>query len=261
MNTNLTNKVVLITGAAGTIGKGVAAGFLAEGAKVFITDIDPKAITTALGELSSKGTIQGLAGDVTNEEQVVAVVEATKKAFGGAIDVLVNVAGIVGQGKVEDLTVKDWDKMFAVNCKGTFLFCKYVVPVMKAQKSGKIFNYSSKSGKTGSAIMSHYSAAKAAVIGFTQALAYELADFNINVNCICPGITDNTGVWGAVSAGYIENLNMPREQVVKKFSEKIPLKRLAAINDLVAVTVFMCSSGADYMTGQAINVTGGREMH
>ncbi len=261
MNTNLTNKVVLITGAAGTIGKGVAAGFLAEGAKVFITDLNAQAIEATVKELAPQGAVQGLAGDVTNEEQVVAVVEAAKKAFGGRIDVLVNVAGIVGQGKVEDLTVKDWDKMFAVNCKGTFLYCKHVVPLMKANKYGKIFNYSSKSGKTGSAIMSHYSAAKAAVIGFTQALAYELADFNINVNCICPGITDNTGVWDAVSAGYVENLNMPRDQVVKKFSEKIPLKRLATIKDLVDVTVFMCSSGADYMTGQAINVTGGREMH
>jgi NAD(P)-dependent dehydrogenase (short-subunit alcohol dehydrogenase family) len=109
--------------------------------------------------------------------------------------------------------------------------------------------------------MSHYSAAKAAVIGFTQALAFELADSGVNVNCLCPGITDNTGVWSHVSAGYIQNLNLPREEVVKKFTEKIPLKRLARIEDLVAVTLFLASPGADYMTGQAVNVTGGREMH
>jgi NAD(P)-dependent dehydrogenase (short-subunit alcohol dehydrogenase family) len=136
-----------------------------------------------------------------------------------------------------------------------------VVPMMKKNRYGRIVNFSSKSGKTGSALMAHYSAAKAAVIGLTQALAYELADFNINVNCVCPGITDNTGVWSHVSAGYIQNLKLAREDVVKKFSDKIPLKRLAAIKDVVAVTCFLASEGADYMTGQAVNITGGREMH
>jgi NAD(P)-dependent dehydrogenase (short-subunit alcohol dehydrogenase family) len=132
---------------------------------------------------------------------------------------------------------------------------------MKAHSYGRIVNFSSKSGKTGSALMSHYSAAKAAIIGFTQALAYELADNGINVNCVCPGITENTGVWSAVSAGYVENLHLPVEQVVKQFTAKVPLKRLARIEDVVAVTCFLASAGADYMTGQAVNVTGGREMH
>jgi NAD(P)-dependent dehydrogenase (short-subunit alcohol dehydrogenase family) len=109
--------------------------------------------------------------------------------------------------------------------------------------------------------MCHYSAAKAAIIGLTQALAYELADFGITVNCLCPGIAENTGVWSHVSAGYIENLAMPRDEVVKKFTSKVPLGRLASIADIVAVTRFVASEGADYMTGQAINVTGGREMH
>ena len=109
--------------------------------------------------------------------------------------------------------------------------------------------------------MSHYCAAKGAIISFTQALAYELADYNINVNCVCPGITDNSGVWANVSAGYTVNLNMPKEEVVKKFTSKIPLKRLATVDDVASVTAFLASSGADYMTGQAINITGGREMH
>ena len=81
------------------------------------------------------------------------------------------------------------------------------------------------------------------------------------MNCLCPGITDNTGVWTSVSAGYIQNLGKSREEVVKQFTSKVPLKRLASIDDIVAVTLFMASRGADYMTGQAINVTGGREMH
>ena len=256
------DKTVLVTGAAGAIGKRIAEGYCRLGAKAFITDLKQDAVDAAVKELTDGGAdCQGLAADVTNAEQVAAVVEAASKAFGGKIDILVNVAGIVGQGKVEDLTEAEWDGMFAVNCKGTFLFAKYVVPLMKANGYGKIVNFSSKSGKTGSAIMSHYSAAKAAVIGFTQALAFELAGDKINVNCVCPGITVATGVWSSVSAGYVKNLNMPEEEVIKKFTGKIPAGRLAEIKDVVAVTLFLSSEGADYMTGQAINITGGREMH
>jgi len=255
-------RTVLITGAAGAIGKGVAAGFLKGGARVFITDLDSKAVETVVKELSPDGTTcGGLAGDVTQESQVAEVVAAASEFLGGRIDIVANVAGIVKQGKVEELTVEDWDLMFAVNCRGTFLYIKHVVPLMKKHKYGKIVNYSSKSGKTGSALMCHYSAAKAAIMGLTQALAYELADDGITVNCLCPGITDHTGVWSHVSAGYIQNLNLPREEVIKKFTAKIPLKRLAKIEDIVAVTLFLSSSGSDYMTGQSINVTGGREMH
>jgi meso-butanediol dehydrogenase/(S,S)-butanediol dehydrogenase/diacetyl reductase len=252
------DKTVLVTGAAGAIGRDIAAGFAEGGAKVFITDMDQDAVDETVQALGAG--CQGLAGDVTQEEQVKAVVDAAADAFGG-VDILVNVAGIVAQGKVEDITVPEWDKMFAVNCRGSFLFIKYAVPLMKAGHYGKIINFSSKSGKTGSALMSHYSAAKAAIMGLTQALAFELAEDGITVNCLCPGITDSTGVWKNVSAGYIKNLAMPREEVVKKFSAKIPLKRLASIADVTAVTLFLASAGADYMTGQAINVTGGREMH
>ena len=256
------DKTVLVTGAAGAIGKGIAAGFCKNGAKVFITDIDKQGLNAAVKEITSAGgPCNHLAADVTKPEQVKAVVVAASKTFGGKIDILVNVAGIVGQGKVEDITEAQWDKMFEVNCKGTFLFIKYVVPLMKADKFGKIINFSSKSGKTGSAIMSHYSAAKAAIIGLTQSLAYELADYGITVNCLCPGITENTGVWNKVSAGYVKNLSMPEEEIIKKFTTKVPLKRLARIEDVVSVTLFLASEGADYMTGQAVNVTGGREMH
>ena len=201
----------------------------------------------------------GVNGGESVREQDGAAKE--RDALGGTIDVLVNVAGVVGQGPVEELTEEAWDHVFAVNCKGTFLMTREVVPLMKERGRGKIVNFSSKSGKTGSALMSHYSAAKGAIIGFTQALAYELADAGINVNCVCPGITEDTGVWSSVSAGYTQTLGLSREQVVKKFTDKIPLKRLATIGDIVAVTLFLASSAADYMTGQAINVTGGREMH
>ena len=262
MNLRFDNQTVLITGAAGAIGKSIALGFAEGGARVFITDIAQAGVDQAVAELHAQGAqAAGFAANITHEAEVEAVVAAAAKFGEGAVDVLVNVAGVVGQGKVEEITEAEWDRIFDVNCKGTFFFTKHVVPLMKARQSGKIVNFSSKSGKTGSAIMSSYSAAKAAVIGFTQALAYELADSGITVNCLCPGITDHTGVWSNVSAGYIQNLGKSREDVVKQFTSKVPLKRLAQIEDIVAVTLFMASSGAAYMTGQAINVTGGREMH
>ena len=262
MNIRFDNKAALITGAAGAIGHRIAQGFAEGGARVFITDIAQAGVDKSVAELKAAGAqAAGLAANVTNEAEVKAVVAGAAEFGGGAVDILANVAGVVGQGKVEEITEAEWDRVFDVNCKGTFFFTKHVVPLMKAKQYGKIVNFSSKSGKTGSAIMSPYSAAKAAIIGFTQALAHELADFGITVNCLCPGITENTGVWNNVSAGYIQNLGKSREEVVKQFTSKVPLKRLAQIEDIVAVTLFMASSGADYMTGQAINVTGGREMH
>ncbi len=256
------DKVALITGAAGSIGKGIAERLYQEGARVFITDLDQAKLDQCCRRIDPGcKRCKALAADVTNHRQVTKVVQAAISEFGGRIDILVNVAGAVAQGKVEDIAEEDWDLVFAVNCKGTFLFVKEVVPVMKKCGGGKIINFSSKSGKTGSALMAHYSAAKAAIIGLTQSLAYELAGNSINVNCICPGITENTGVWDNVSSGYVKNLNMPMEKIVETFTAKVPLKRLAKVEDIVAVTCFLASRGADYMTGQAINVTGGREMH
>ena len=254
------NKVAVVTGAAGSIGKGIAQRMLDQGARVFITDLDQEALDPICAELGEN--CRSLAADVTSPDQVAQVVAAAVDAFGGAVDILVNVAGTVGAGgNVEDLTEDNWDFVFAVNCKGSFLFIKEVVPVMKRNGSGSIVNFSSKSGKTGSALMSAYSSAKAAVIGLTQALAFELASNKIRVNCVCPGITEATGVWSNVSTDYVKSMELPIDEVVKKFTSKVPLGRLAHIEDVVNVTCFLASEQAAYMTGQAINITGGREMH
>ena len=254
------NKVALVTGAAGSIGRGIAQRLVRSGAKVFITDLKQDALDQVCAELGPNS--RGLAADVTSHEQVVRVVAAAVDAFGDRIDVLVNVAGATGEGgPVENLAIETWNLVFAVNCTGTFLFTRQVVPLMKKAGSGSIVNFSSKSGKTGSALMSAYSSAKAAIIGFTQALAHELAPHHVRVNCVCPGITEETGVWKNVSSDYVKNMNLPMSEVVKKFTAKVPLGRLARIDDVVNVVCFLASSQADYMTGQAINISGGREMH
>ena len=254
------NQVALVTGAAGSIGKGIAERLVQEGAQVFITDLKQEALDEISAELGER--CRGLAADVTDHGQVKQTVEAAQAAFGGKIDVLVNVAGTVGDGgNIEDIEEGNWDFVFAVNCKGSYLFIKEVVPAMKQGGGGAIVNFSSKSGKTGSALMAPYSAAKAAIIGLTQALAFELAGDDIRVNCVCPGITEATGVWNNVSADYVENMNLPMEEIVKKFTAKVPLGRLARIDDVVNMTCYLASSQAAYMTGQAINITGGREMH
>lgn len=255
-----TGKTALVTGAAGSIGRGIAARFIEQGASVWVTDLSQPALDEVCSQLGSR--CYGLAADVTVAEDVRQVVQAAADRFEGRIDMLINVAGTVGiGGPVEDMDLENWEQVFAVNCRGTFLFVKHVVPWMKRQGGGSIVNFSSKSGKTGSALMSAYSAAKAAIIGLTQALAFELAPDRIRVNCVCPGITEDTGVWSNVSSDYVRNMNLPIEEVVKKFTSKVPLGRLARVDDVVNMTCYLASDRADYMTGQAINITGGREMH
>ena len=179
----------------------------------------------------------------------------------GNIFCLVNNAGVVDQRPFLDNTEAEFEKMFRVNVYGTAWCIQGALPSMiRAGEGGRIINFSSKSGKTGSALIAPYSTAKGAIIALTQALDYEYAGNKININCICPGITDATGVWSNVSRGYIENLKLPRDEVVKKFTAKVPLGRLTDICDVVEYVFFLTVSG-DYCTGQAINISGGREMH
>ena len=257
---DFSNQTTLVTGAAGTIGKEVARRIIEEGGCVFVTDLDQAKLGAVVADLGKN--CKGCVADCTVPDQVAKVVQECQQTFGQNIDVLVNVAGATGKGSViEDISEETWDFVFAVNCKGTFLFIKEVMPIMKSQGHGSIVNFSSKSGKTGSALMSAYSAAKGAIITLTQALAYEVASQNIRVNCVCPGITEATGVWDNVSADYVSNMNLPFDEIVKAFTAKVPMGRLAKVEDIVNVTCFLASRRAAYMTGQAINITGGREMH
>jgi NAD(P)-dependent dehydrogenase (short-subunit alcohol dehydrogenase family) len=259
MAIRLANRVCVVTGAARSIGLAIAERYAADGAKVVILDIHP-AVKEEARRLASAGhAVTGYVLDITDREAVLACFADIAKSL-GPVYCLVNNAGLVDQRPFEQITPEQMDRMMRVNVHGTLYCIQGAVSGMRSLKDGRIINFSSKSGKTGSALMAHYSAAKGAIIALTQALAFELAEAGIKVNCVCPGITEATGVWSEVSKGYIENLKLPREEVVKKFTAKIPLGRLTRIEDVVDFVHFLTVSG-DYCTGQAFNITGGREMH
>jgi len=256
---SLKGKVCVVTGAAKSIGLGIATKYAEQGAKVALIDIDPL-VEQSAADLVAKGyEAKGYILNITDRDAVLKCFEQIVSDLGD-IYALVNNAGVVDNRPFEENDEAVFDKMFKVNVYGTAYCIQGAVPSMKKLGGGKIINFASKSGKTGSALMAPYSAAKGAVIVLTQSLAFEYAKDNIKINSICPGITDATGVWSSVSAGYIENMKMERNEIVKKFTAKIPLGCLTDIQDVVDFVFFLTAS-AEYCTGQAYNITGGREMH
>lgn len=256
---SLKGKVCVVTGAAKSIGLGIATKYAEQGAKVALIDIDPL-VEQSAADLAVKGyDAKGYMLNITDRQAVLGCFSQIVDDLGD-IYALVNNAGVVDNRPFEENDEAIFEKMFKVNVYGTAYCIQGALPSMKKLGDGKIINFASKSGKTGSALMAPYSAAKGAVIVLTQSLAFEYAKDNIKINAICPGITDATGVWASVSAGYIENMKMEREEIVKKFTAKIPLGRLTDIQDVVDFVFFLTASG-EYCTGQAFNITGGREMH
>lgn len=256
----LKNKVCVVTGAAKSIGFGIAKKYAEQGAKTVLLDVDPAVLDSAKALKDAGYSVWAHVIDITDRAAVLSLFE-TIVAEAGNVYCLCNVAGVVDQRPFLECTEKEFERMFRVNVYGTAWCIQGALPSMLAAgEGGRIVNFSSKSGKTGSALMVPYSSAKGAVISMTHALAFEYAKAGVNVNCICPGITDATGVWDNVSAGYIHNLHLPREEVVSKFTGKIPLGRLTSIEDVVEYVFFLTAEGS-YCTGQAINISGGREVH
>jgi meso-butanediol dehydrogenase/(S,S)-butanediol dehydrogenase/diacetyl reductase len=246
------DKTVVVTGAGGGIGKGIAARFAAEGGTLVLADRDPAVLDTA----EELGAI-GIQADITQPDDVARVFAAADR-----VDVLVNNAGIITISRLEELTLSDWERVLRVNTTGTFLCCQAAAARMREQgEGGRLLNAASGQARQGFIYTPHYAASKFAVVGLTQSLAKELASDQITVNAYCPGIVGsdmwsyNDREWGRLLGDY-----KPGE-LMEEWVAGIPLGRAGTNDDVASLLLFLASDDAAYITGQTINVDGGMFMN
>ncbi|MBV9201006.1 MAG: SDR family oxidoreductase [Alphaproteobacteria bacterium] len=244
----LHGRVALVTGAGGGIGRAIAQRLAREGMAVAVLDRDGAAAQTVAAE------VRGVAvtADVTSPTEMGGAVD-TVLARLGRIDVLVNNAGIAWMGPALDMPLEALQAMLRVNVEGVFIASRAVLPHMIARRSGSIVNLASWAGKTGNAYFAGYSASKFAVIGLTQALARETAPHGIRVNAICPGIVVDTQMRTAIEAQQ-RHYGLPETSEREK---SIPIGRVSVPDDVARIAAFLASDEASYMTGEAINISGG----
>ncbi|MCD8391066.1 MAG: 3-oxoacyl-ACP reductase FabG [Firmicutes bacterium] len=233
-------KNVLITGASRGIGAACAVEFAERGYRVFINYNKSADEAAALAEKTGGIPVKC---DVANEDEVRAMID-TLNAAGGA-DVLINNAGVSQIKMLCDTISEDYDRIFDVNMRGVYLVTKYAMGNMVSKKSGKIINISSMWGQVGASCEALYSASKAAVIGFTKAMAKELGPSGINVNCIAPGVIA-TRMNSALDA-----------ETVAALKDETPLMRIGTPEDIAKTAAFLASDGAAFITGQVISADGG----
>jgi 3-oxoacyl-[acyl-carrier protein] reductase len=239
-------KTVLITGSARGIGRATAEAFARSGYQVMVNYLHSQAEAAALAAALQEEGYAVLAhqADITVRAQVERMVETCLKDF-GTVDVLINNAGISEQMLFTGITESAWDRMMDVHVKGTYHCCQCVLPHMLERKKGKIINISSVWGMVGASCEVHYSAAKAAVIGFTKALAKELGPSNIQVNCVAPGIIET-------------DMNaFLTEEEADALKAVTPLQRFGTAGEVAQCILFLSSGKADFITGQVISPNGG----
>jgi 3-oxoacyl-[acyl-carrier protein] reductase len=250
---DLTGRTVIITGGGKGIGKVYAEEFAKAGAQVVTADIDAAAARAVAEALSTQGCeALALETDIASEESTKSMAEATIERF-GSIDVLVNNASLMSvlpRRSWLEIPIEEWDRVMAVNLRGMFLSCRAVFPAMKAQQRGKIVNISSSRVWEGTPNRLHYTTSKAGVIGFTRALAREVGEFGITVNAVTPGMTQSDTQIASSSGNYLA------ARVAGRAIERVQVPA-----DLVGAVMFLSSSASDFMTGQTINVDGGKAMH
>jgi meso-butanediol dehydrogenase/(S,S)-butanediol dehydrogenase/diacetyl reductase len=252
----LQGKTALVTGAGLGIGRGIALRLAQDGADVVINDINSSDVDSVVKEVRGLGRKSlGIVADVTKRDEVYAMVDKVVDEF-GQLDVMVANAGIAQVKPALDLTEEDWDSLFAVNAKGVFFCDQAAAKHMVEEKSGKIINCACIAGHSGFALLSHYSATKFAVRGFTQALAKELRPFGIQVNAYCPGIV-GTAMWDLVDEEMGKQRNLPKGETLKKYSEIISAGCVETPDDVAAFVAYLASEDSDYMTGQSVMIDGG----
>ncbi|MHB8376086.1 MAG: SDR family NAD(P)-dependent oxidoreductase [Dehalococcoidia bacterium] len=257
----LKDSVAIVTGGARGIGRGIACELAKEGVRIAVADLpssdgDRQQTVAEIKRLGSDAFAVDV--DVRDFAQVQAMVQAAIDRW-GRVDILVNNAGVIAVGPVVAFAEEDWDRVMDVNLKGTFLCSKAVGPHLMQQRSGRIINLSSIAGKKGRGGSSCYSATKFGVIGFTQALAHEMAPFNVTVNAICPGEV-NTFMWREVLSPAIAAMaGVSADEAFEGFIKtQVPMGRPQTVEEMGQAAVFLCK--ADNITGIALNVSGGTEM-
>ncbi|OPZ92076.1 MAG: Sorbitol-6-phosphate 2-dehydrogenase [candidate division TA06 bacterium ADurb.Bin417] len=258
----LKGRVAIVTGAARGLGEAIALGLAAEGAIVCPWDINIEGARQVSEKIRAAGGQAGhpAAVDVTDAAAVRSEVESLARDP-GRLDILVSNAGILKVHEVTEFPEEEWRRVIEVNLTGYFICAKYAALVMKRQRSGSIIQVNSKSGKKGSYRNSAYAASKFGGIGLTQSLALDLASCNVRVNAVCPGNLLDSPLWQeSLFDEYARKWNISKEEVRRKYTDQVPLGRPCTYQDVVNVVLFLAGDQSAYMTGQAINVTGGQEM-
>lgn len=254
----LDGKVVVITGGAQGLGQALSMRFAAEGAKVVIGDLNEAgAAETAamIGENASSTKV-----DVTSEESCDELIKFAVEKH-GKIDVVVANAAVLFSGPIDEIPVARFQLVVNVGMTGFFLTARAATKQFKKQGYGNIIQINSKSGKKGSYKNAAYAGTKFGGIGLVQSFALELAENNIRVNAICPGNLLNSPLWqNSLLEQYGKNQGLTKEEVYTKYVNQVPMKRGCEYDDVANVAVFLASEESSYMTGQAINVTGGQQM-
>lgn len=251
------NKVVLITGAASGIGYEISSDFAKAGAKIVLSDINEEAVVKAAETLKSQGLdCIGIKCDVTDEEDIINVIEQTVAHY-GSLDVLINNAGMQYISPIEEFPTEKYELLIRIMLIAPFIASKHAFPIMKKQGSGRIINMASINGLVGFAGKAAYNSAKHGVIGLTKVAALEGAEHGITVNAMCPGYVDTPLVQNQMK-DLAKTRNVPLEKVFEEvLYPLIPQKRLLAVKEISDYTMFLASDKAAGVTGQAVVLDGG----
>jgi 3-oxoacyl-[acyl-carrier protein] reductase len=255
----LEGRKAIVTGAAKGMGAAITTTLAREGADIVLGARDVAALEEVAGAVRAMGReAHCMSVDVTQEDQVRAIVDKAKEVFDGRIDILVNVAGVTGpiETPVQDIEVDDFDYVITSNVRGTFLPIKHVMPTMIAQKYGKIVNIGGTSGLRGYPMRTSYSASKWAVRGITRTVALEAGRHNINVNAVCPGIVETPRMMKLCDE-KARVRGWTKQQVYDEYVEDMALKRVTTPQDIANAVLFVASEDGRNMTGQEIAVDGG----
>ena len=253
----LQDKVAVVTGAGRGIGRAICARYVAEGAFVFVTDIDQARAHAVAAELGQQAAALRL--DITTQDSIDAMIAAVV-AQRGRLDILVNNAGIFDLAPIVEITRESYHRVFAVNVEGLLFTLQAAARQMIAQGGGgKIINFASQAGRRGEALVAVYCASKAAVISITQSAGLDLIKHGINVNAIAPGVVDNEH-WDNVDSLFARQEGLPPGEKKRLVGAGVPIGRMARPDEIGGLATFLASSDADYIVAQTYNIDGGNWM-